>query len=143
MRDALGAYLPSRPDVLVAGFGSWPGYLETLFDSTWEESWYLQRSKGLVDNQTELSLAQLFLGCRTLPGISVLPKDYSWPAYDDNRIMGYLKPQEVQFLEKSLNTKIGLFEGPYLEEFELFIDRVRKAARENLSLITLHGGLED
>lgn len=143
LAHSIGSHLHSRPEISVVGFQSIPYFLDVVFNYSSEECGYLHESRGTVAKRGETLLAALSLGRRTFPGISVLPKDDCWPAYDDIRMMGYITPHEVKELWLHLEHRADVFLESNTADSRLLLDRVRRSSEESFGLVTLHGGLEE
>lgn len=126
----------------VAGTKSRYHFLEGMFTLTDEPELYRYTNARTVPEELVHLLGALFLALRALPGILVLPRGWCWPAYDDDRMQGYLTPSEVQQLVPYLDLIPAYYaHNPKDDLFPLFADRVRRAAAQELGLITFHSGL--
>lgn len=144
--DGFYSRLNDRPAVQVAGTKNGYHFLKGLFTVIHDSEQMLyryHRREKTGDKLAEL-LEALFLATRAFPGITVLPENNSWPAYDDLGIQGYLMPSEVSNLVTYLDFIAESGEEDDSDDddlFPLFADRVRRAAKSGYGLITLHDGL--
>ena len=136
--------LHTAPYLQVAGTKSQYHFLEGLFTVTYDRqrSLYTYQHHHAVEVQLVHLIQVLFLSRRAFPGMLILPENDTWPAYDDSRLQGYLRPDEVRQLAGYLDV-IAMSYTHNAEDdlFPLFADRVRRAADAELGLITLHSEL--
>lgn len=145
--DGYYARLHQAPYCQVVGTKSRYRFLDALFTTTWrpERRVYDYVARPFVDPEHRDLLAQLFLSIRTIPGIQILDRNDAWPAHDDTWLQGLLAPPEVQrltvFLDEMAQVQIARAADVQDGEFPMFADRVRRAAAQELGLVTLHNAL--
>ena len=91
-------------------------------------------------------LEQLFLGFRSVPGLMVLNMPGTWPAFGtcDYLVGGYLSPDETRALTAllpRLRERLDAFDYTSDESdgFDLFVDRVSRAASQGAGLMSFYG----
>jgi len=129
------------PKVQVAGTKNGFQFLEVFFTRVYHRypnPFYTFINKGRINDEVVELLGALFLSLRSFPGCTVTEEAWSWPAYDDCRIQGYLSPDEVPLLVRHLVEIASLHPEVYEDElFPLLQNRVQRAAEEGLGLVTM------
>ncbi len=133
------------PFVQVVGTKNGFRFLHQLYEFTWEKSNYLYTCvrKQLVSAETYELMEKLFLSVRAFPGTQLMRSSLVWPSADDSHLTGFLSPVETQELSAKIPEIEGLLSKEFDEfwPFDLFADRLQRAASCGAGLVSLFSGL--